>query len=114
MKEQEEREQNEEGTFNAQEFTVKASEQASEQVNDAAAAEIPGATAEEQEDVPLSSVAGGVQEKESQPCDTAQGALGQVKAKVEICKDESIGKIMASRCHENVIIVLFDVFHDVI
>uniref|UniRef100_A0A3B5JYH4 Microprocessor complex subunit DGCR8 n=1 Tax=Takifugu rubripes TaxID=31033 RepID=A0A3B5JYH4_TAKRU len=24
------------------------------------------------------------------PCDTAQGALGQVKAKVEVCKDESI------------------------
>uniref|UniRef100_A0A674NCI0 Microprocessor complex subunit DGCR8 n=1 Tax=Takifugu rubripes TaxID=31033 RepID=A0A674NCI0_TAKRU len=28
--------------------------------------------------------------KGSQPCDTAQGALGQVKAKVEVCKDESI------------------------
>uniref|UniRef100_A0AAQ5Y1T4 DRBM domain-containing protein n=1 Tax=Amphiprion ocellaris TaxID=80972 RepID=A0AAQ5Y1T4_AMPOC len=31
-----------------------------------------------------------VQSKESLPCDTAQGALGQVKAKVEVCKDESI------------------------
>ncbi|KAM9392201.1 microprocessor complex subunit DGCR8 isoform 2-T2 [Pholidichthys leucotaenia] len=30
------------------------------------------------------------QSKESQPCDSAQGALGQVKAKVEVCKDESI------------------------
>ncbi|KAF6723546.1 Microprocessor complex subunit DGCR8 [Oryzias melastigma] len=28
--------------------------------------------------------------KEAHPCDTAQGALGQVKAKVEVCKDESI------------------------
>ncbi|CAN9513552.1 unnamed protein product [Ophioblennius macclurei] len=30
------------------------------------------------------------QNKEAAPCDTAQGALGQVKAKVEVCKDESI------------------------
>ncbi|KAL4636057.1 microprocessor complex subunit DGCR8 [Arapaima gigas] len=28
--------------------------------------------------------------KESQSCEVAQGALGQVKAKVEVCKDESI------------------------
>ncbi|XP_057688506.1 microprocessor complex subunit DGCR8 [Corythoichthys intestinalis] len=28
--------------------------------------------------------------KEAQPCDIAQGALGQVRAKVEVCKDESI------------------------
>lgn len=33
-----------------------------------------------------------LQNKESHPCDTAQGALGQVKAKVEVCKDESVGK----------------------
>ncbi|XP_028312739.1 microprocessor complex subunit DGCR8 [Gouania willdenowi] len=32
----------------------------------------------------------GQQSTESPPCDVAQGALGQVKAKVEVCKDESI------------------------
>lgn len=31
-------------------------------------------------------------EKEPQACEIAQGALGQVKAKVEVCKDESVGK----------------------
>lgn len=32
--------------------------------------------------------------KEIQACETAQGALGQVKAKVEVCKDESIGECL--------------------
>lgn len=31
--------------------------------------------------------------KEGQGCEMAQGALGQVKAKVEVCKDESVGKL---------------------
>lgn len=30
--------------------------------------------------------------KDGQGGETAQGALGQVKAKVEVCKDESVGK----------------------
>lgn len=36
----------------------------------------------------------GLQGKETQACETAQGALGQVKAKVEVCKDESIGECL--------------------
>lgn len=32
------------------------------------------------------------EEKDGQGGETAQGALGQVKAKVEVCKDESVGK----------------------
>lgn len=31
-----------------------------------------------------------------QACETAQGALGQVKAKVEVCKDESVGECLLS------------------
>lgn len=59
-------------------------------------------SAEEHIDAPPSTVTEGdngegttnnsLQCKESLPCDIAQGALGQVKAKVEVCKDESIGK----------------------
>lgn len=30
--------------------------------------------------------------RDGQGGETAQGALGQVKAKVEVCKDESVGK----------------------
>uniref|UniRef100_A0A7N6APN3 Microprocessor complex subunit DGCR8 n=1 Tax=Anabas testudineus TaxID=64144 RepID=A0A7N6APN3_ANATE len=67
MKEQEERELNGEVTPNAEGSPVKPAEET---------------TGEER--------AGNLQAKESQPCDTAQGALGQVKAKVEVCKDESI------------------------
>lgn len=63
--------------------------------------ESAGKSDEEQAVAPDSSVADGAldgdvgdensrQNQESQPCDTAQGALGQVKAKVEVCKDESI------------------------
>uniref|UniRef100_A0A3P8QJD9 Microprocessor complex subunit DGCR8 n=1 Tax=Astatotilapia calliptera TaxID=8154 RepID=A0A3P8QJD9_ASTCA len=59
------------------------------------------ATAEDQDVMPPSSLPGegrdgegttdnSIQNKESLPCDSAQGALGQVKAKVEVCKDESI------------------------
>lgn len=93
MKDQEERELNGELTSNKEECP-------GEQGNGEKTAE---KSADEQDGVPTSSVAdcgqdgeqstdNSVQTKESQPFDTAQGALGQVKAKVEVCKDESIGK----------------------
>ncbi|XP_015238497.1 PREDICTED: microprocessor complex subunit DGCR8 [Cyprinodon variegatus] len=82
MKDQEERDLNGEVTSNVEEPPVKAAD---------------GEKAEEQEEHPSSTVEEGesvedgvVQNKEAQACDTAQGALGQVKAKVEVCKDESI------------------------
>ncbi|XP_068166705.1 microprocessor complex subunit DGCR8 [Antennarius striatus] len=85
MKEQEEKELNGEMTVNAEEFPVKASQEAID-VDGAAKS---GATADEQDDIPPSSQTG-AKGRESQCFDTAQGALGQVKAKVEVCKDESI------------------------
>ncbi|KAM9360398.1 microprocessor complex subunit DGCR8 [Symphorus nematophorus] len=96
MKEQEERELNGEVTLETEEFAVKTGEEANGEEGASKAA------AEEQDDVPASSLTDGgpdgegttttnsLQGVESQPCDTAQGALGQVKAKVEVCKDESI------------------------
>lgn len=39
-------------------------------------------------------IGGGSQGKENQACETAQGALGQVRAKVEVCKDESVGECL--------------------
>ncbi|XP_045890370.1 microprocessor complex subunit DGCR8 isoform X1 [Micropterus dolomieu] len=97
MKEHEERELNGEVTVNAGESPVKPSQVA----NGEERAGKSDATAEEQGDAPPPSLTGicpggegtvdkNLQGKESQPCDTAQGALGQVKAKVEVCKDESI------------------------
>lgn len=101
MKETEERELNGEVALNAHDSPVKPSEE----VNGEEGAGKSGATAEEQEQdqVPPPSVTdGGPDEKgttnnslpgtEPHSFDTAQGALGQVKAKVEVCKDESIGK----------------------
>uniref|UniRef100_A0AAX7U925 Microprocessor complex subunit DGCR8 n=1 Tax=Astatotilapia calliptera TaxID=8154 RepID=A0AAX7U925_ASTCA len=71
MKEQEERELNGEVVPDAEESVVKPAEEANggEQVG---------------------TTDNSIQNKESLPCDSAQGALGQVKAKVEVCKDESI------------------------
>lgn len=97
MKDQEERELNGEVTLNAEEVPVKPCEEA----NSKEEAEKSDEMAEEPDSVPPSSVTDGSPDeeastatslpgKESQPCDTAQGALGQVKAKVEVCKDESI------------------------
>ncbi|XP_071390399.1 microprocessor complex subunit DGCR8 [Centroberyx affinis] len=98
MKDQEERELNGEVTPNAEVSPVKPGEEA----DGVERADEPDSTAQEQEDGPASSsLAEGVpdgegvpnpslQSKESQACDIAQGALGQVKAKVEVCKDESI------------------------
>lgn len=100
MKEQEERELNGEGTLNVVEFPVKTGEE----TNGEEGSGRTEATAEEQDDAPPSSLTDGgpdgegnsLQAKDSEPCDTAQGALGQVKAKVEVCKDESIGKDFSS------------------
>ncbi|XP_041854552.1 microprocessor complex subunit DGCR8 isoform X2 [Melanotaenia boesemani] len=94
MKEQEDKELNGEVMSNAETSPVKPGEEGSGE-------EKAGQSSEEQDDVPASSVATASQDgehttgdssqnKEPQPCDTAQGALGQVKAKVEVCKDESI------------------------
>lgn len=98
MKDQEERELNGEVTLNAEE-SLKPSVEA----NGEDGVSNSEATAEEQDGIPTSSLTdsgpdkegttiNSLQGKEPQPCDTAQGALGQVKAKVEVCKDESIGK----------------------
>lgn len=95
MKDQEEREQNGEVALNAEEVPVKSGEQAN---GDMGASKFDAATGEgispsgltdgpDGESTANSSLPG----KEPQPCDSAQGALGQVKAKVEVCKDESIG-----------------------
>lgn len=99
MKEQEEKELNGEVTLNAQESQVKPDEEA----NGEEKAGKSEATAEEQDGVPPSGLTDGGPDgegttnniqraKEFQHFDTAQGALGQVRAKVEVCKDESIGK----------------------
>ncbi|KAM8760232.1 microprocessor complex subunit DGCR8 [Acanthopagrus schlegelii] len=97
MKETEERELNGEAAFNAHESPVKPSEE----VNGEEGAGKSGALAVEQDQIPPPSlIDGGPDEKgttnnslpgtEPHSFDTAQGALGQVKAKVEVCKDESI------------------------
>lgn len=94
MKEQEERELNGEVTPNAGGSPSKLGEEA----NSEETAGRSDATAEEQDTVHLSeggqqgegATDNNAQSKESLPCDTTQGALGQVKAKVEVCKDESI------------------------
>lgn len=93
MKDQEEKELNGEVTPNAEESPVKPGSEANGE--ERAGSSEP--TAEGQDGVPPSSVTDGgpdgeVTTKEPHPCEIAQGALGQVKAKVEVCKDESIGK----------------------
>lgn len=37
---------------------------------------------------------GALDEKDTLGAEAAPGALGQVKAKVEVCKDESVGKFL--------------------
>ncbi|KAM7416377.1 hypothetical protein PAMA_018444 [Pampus argenteus] len=97
MKEREEKELNGEVIPNVEESPVKLSEEA----NGDEKAVKSDTTAEEEGDIPASSLADGGLDcdgaiyhsqpsKESQSWDTAKGALGQVKAKVEVCKDESI------------------------
>ncbi|XP_036383906.1 microprocessor complex subunit DGCR8 [Megalops cyprinoides] len=95
MKEQEEREQNGEVTPNPETSPVKPGEG----VELIERADEPDSTAPEE------SAVGGLgdpgegpgvapephpDKEEPQACETAQGALGQVKAKVEVCKDESV------------------------
>lgn len=107
MKEQEEKELSGEAALPAEGAAVKPSEETNgEGGEEEAAAGSLGATAAD--DVPTCDLPGpdgsdggnninsGLQGKENQPCETAQGALGQVKAKVEVCKDESIGECLLS------------------
>ncbi|XP_029019598.1 microprocessor complex subunit DGCR8 [Betta splendens] len=97
MKEQEERELNGEGTANTEGSPGKPGEETSGEEK----AGTSDSVTEEHDGLPTSILIEGgpdgegnidnsLQGKESQPCDTAQGALGQVKAKVEVCKDESV------------------------
>ena len=99
MKEHEEKELNEEMKTNAVESPVKPRLEA----NGEEGADMLDATAEEQEGDPpsiLTDVApngegttdNNLQAKVIRPFDIALGALGQVRAKVEVCKDESVGK----------------------
>lgn len=97
MKDHEERELNGEVALNTEEVQDKSDEQTN---GDVEASRLGATTGEgvspsgPTDDGPNgeSAANNSPQGKESQPCDTAQGALGQVKAKVEVCKDESIGK----------------------
>lgn len=97
MKDLEEKELNGEATPNDVESPVKPADE----VNGEQSAGKSDATAEEQDGVPPSSMTDGDPDVEATTnnslqvkalCDIAHGALGQVKAKVEVCKDESIGK----------------------
>lgn len=96
MKDQEERELNGEVALNAEEVPVKSGEQAN---GDIGASKLDATTGEEISPSGLTERPDGESTANSslpgkgfQLCDSAQGALGQVKAKVEVCKDESIGK----------------------
>lgn len=104
MKEHEERELNGEVTLHTQQSPVKPGEETSgeEQAgkSDASAEDRDGVlplvgtdAGPDGEGTPTED--NGLQGK-ALPCETAQGALGQVKAKVEVCKDESIGKGFSS------------------
>lgn len=74
-----------------------------EEANGEEGADKPGSATQQQGGDPPSNVAEGGPEKDVVPVpslhpkgplhwETAQGALGHVKAKVEVCKDESVGK----------------------
>lgn len=100
MKEQEEKEHNGEVTPNAEVSPVKPGEEnvSLERADepDSTATEEPTCRAtSEDPDVDLMEPGGSSARKDSQGSDAAQGALGQVKAKVEVCKDESVGKTMS-------------------
>lgn len=108
MKELEEKELSGEAALPAEDAAaVKPSEETNGEGEEEAAAGSLGATVAD--DVPTGDLPGpdgsggggnninsGLQRKENQACETAQGALGQVKAKVEVCKDESIGECLLS------------------
>ncbi|XP_067295159.1 microprocessor complex subunit DGCR8 [Pseudorasbora parva] len=95
MKEHEVREQNGEVTPTAEVSPVKSGEEGilSERADepDSTATEEPTSRpTSEDPDLDIMEPGGSLEGKECQASDTAQGALGQVKAKVEVCKDESI------------------------
>lgn len=79
MKENEEREQNNDITPNGEVSPVKHLDKTSELD---CQTEEPDSTAAD---------SGPLDDKDPSGGDAAQGALGQVKAKVEVCKDESVG-----------------------
>lgn len=79
MKENEEREQNNDITPNGEVSPIKHIDKASELD---CQTEEPDSTAAD---------SGPLDDKDPSGGDAAQGALGQVKAKVEVCKDESVG-----------------------
>lgn len=98
MKEQEEREHNGEVTPTAEVSPVKSAEEAvslerADEPDSTATEELTGKSTSEDPDLDMEPE-GSSEGKENQANETAQGALGQVKAKVEVCKDESIGKRM--------------------
>lgn len=90
MKEQEEREQNGEVTPN-----VSPNKDSEEREPQARTPEEPDSTAPEGacEESNPDTIDNQPELKEGQAGEMAQGALGQVKAKVEVCKDESVGKL---------------------
>lgn len=99
MKEQEEREHNGEVTPTAEVSPVKSGEEGvsserADEPDSTATEELTGRSTSEDPDLDIIEPGVSSEGKESQASDTAQGALGQVKAKVEVCKDESIGKRM--------------------
>ncbi len=99
IKKQEEKEQNGEVTPTAEVSLVKSGEEgvSLERVDEpdsTATEELTSRPTSEDPHLDLMEPGGSVEGKESQASDIAQGALGQVKAKVEVCKDESVGKRM--------------------
>lgn len=88
MKEQEEREQNGEVIPNSDGSPLKPREEGDLPER----ADEPDSTAPEESTAKAVDEATESEAKEPQTSEMAQGALGQVKAKVEVCKDESIGK----------------------
>ncbi|XP_043967770.1 microprocessor complex subunit DGCR8 isoform X1 [Gambusia affinis] len=88
MKDQEERELN--GEVSSNEAAAKANDMEKEDKSAEDQEEHPSSTVGESGQDRESVDESGTQSKEVQAYDTAQGALGQVKAKVEVCKDESV------------------------
>lgn len=80
MKENEEREQNNDITPNGEVSPIKPTDKSLESECQAEEPDSTGADS------------GALDEKDPSGGEAAQGALGQVKAKVEVCKDESVGK----------------------
>lgn len=88
MKEQEEREQNGEVTPNVSPAKDGDEREPQERTEEPDSTAPEGACDELNPDTSDNQPKG----KDSQGGEMAQGALGQVKAKVEVCKDESVGK----------------------